>query len=55
MRVPFMLVNQPAADLAASYSRRKVGDRGRDVVIVIWWPQAPGPVRSVTSNRARHD
>jgi hypothetical protein len=36
---PLVLVDQPAEDPPASYPRRRqVGDRGRDAIIVVWWP-----------------
>jgi len=37
---PFVLVDQPAEDIAASYSRsRQVGDRGYCHVGAVWWQQ----------------
>jgi hypothetical protein len=44
---PFVLVDQPAQDLATSYSRcRQVGGRGHGGVAIVWWPKVPGPVRA---------
>src|SRR5271166_5537432 len=43
-----VLVDESAEDLAALYRCcREVGDRDRAVVIVVGWPQVPGPVRAM--------
>ncbi len=45
---PLVLVDQPAADPATSYPRRrKVGGQGCAVVVVVRRPQVPGPVRAM--------
>ncbi len=45
---PLVLVDESAEDLAAPYPRRReVGDRGGAAVIVVGWPEVPGPVRAM--------
>jgi hypothetical protein len=41
---PFILVDQPAEDLAASYPRhRQIGDWACDAGVVVGWPKGSWP------------